>query len=87
MNPDNFTTHPFGSVLGNYESEVVARNIMCILARTDNKWRELGWEEYKKERTKDGGFSSNDKSYFYKVVSYTASAEQAERFCSGWGSK
>ena len=68
MTPSLFTEKPWGSTLQNHESEVVARNIMIILERTGNTFRELTWDEYKSERMKDNDFSEKEKSYFEKVA-------------------
>lgn len=52
MNPSNYTTFPWDSVLQNAESETIAQNIMIILKRTGDKWRKLSFEEYQQERKK-----------------------------------
>lgn len=75
---------PFCSVFQNTETEIVADNIMKILARTGDAWRELTWEEYQVERKKDKGFSSMEKRYFETVLKYTVSYEQALRFSEEW---
>ena len=82
--PSNYTSKPWDSVIGNWEAEKIARNIMVILSRTGNEWRQLSWQEYQEERRKDGGFTQMEQSYFEQVVSYCASAEDANRFCSSW---
>ena len=66
------------------ESEMVAVNIMVILSRTGNEWRKLSFEEYKKERLKDGNYTYKEEHYFNAVVDYTTSAEAARGFCPGW---
>lgn len=85
--PSNFTGHPFGSVLQNSESETIARNIMIILERTGNTFRELTWEEYKSERLKDKEFSEREKIFFEKVIDYCKSADTAKCFCKDWYKK
>lgn len=82
--PSNFLSQPMGSVLRNSESETIARNIMVILERTGNKFRELTWDEYKKERLKDKGFSEGEKGYFDDVIKYCKSADTAVCFCEDW---
>ena len=82
--PSNYTTHPVESIVGKWEAEKIARNIMVILSRTGNEWRQLSWQEYQEERQKDGGFTQMEQSYFEQVVSYCTSAEDANRFCSSW---
>lgn len=67
------------------ETEVIAQNIMKILARTGNQWRELSWEEYESERKKDGNFSEwAEREHFKYALYYTLSAQNAAEFCEGW---
>lgn len=82
--PKDFLIKPWGSVLQNSESETIAGNIMMILSRTGNTWRELTWEEYKIEREKDGEFSEREKIYFDKVIIYCKSPEDAGKFSKDW---
>lgn len=84
LKPSDFTTYPWASVLKKSESESVACNIMIILKRTGNEFRTLDWDEYKKERLKDGCFSEIEKSYFEKVIPYCASAKTAASFSKAW---
>jgi len=55
--PCDFKNEPMMSVLKSDLAEVVARNIMVILCRTGNVFRELTFEEYKTERLKGGHFT------------------------------
>lgn len=82
--PSNFLGFPMGSVLQKSEAETIARNIMVILERTGNKFRKLTWDEYKKERMKDGGFSEGEKKYFDDVIDYCKSGDTAKLFCKDW---
>ena len=82
--PSDFSTHPWNSVINKIEYEVVARNVMTILERTQNKFRVLTWTEYKKERLKDGNFSETEKGYFKRVIPYCSSPEFARDFCPSW---
>lgn len=85
--PYNYTQVPVGSILKNSECEYIAKNIMIILKRTGNVFRELSFEEYKKERMKDGAKEScfsKEKIYFDKVIQYCCSSEKADSFCSSW---
>lgn len=84
LKPSNFTNFPWDSILQKTESEIVAQNIMKILERTRNEFKELSWEEYQEERLKDKNFSTIEKSYFNKVVNYCASSESAISFCKNW---
>jgi len=84
MKPSNFMEHPFSSVLKNNESETIARNIMVILERTGDAFRELTWDEYKEQRFNDGNFSERERSYFDKVVGYCVSAQTAILFSPTW---
>ena len=85
--PKDFRGHPYDSVLQKMEAEIVARNIMVILARTGNVFRELTWGEYKAERTKDGELGGlwKEKLYFGKVLPYCVSPEMAVKFSLHWG--
>ena len=85
MKPSDFNKHPYGSVLQNNESEVVARNIMVILSHAGNEFRLLSWGEYKEARQKDGNFTESEKLYFDKVVGFCVTAESAKAFCANWG--
>jgi hypothetical protein len=84
MNPSHFTAYPWSSVLQNSESEIIALNIMLILKRTGDTFRDLSWEEYKAERIKDGNFSEREKGYFDAVLPYCKSAETARLFSAKW---
>jgi hypothetical protein len=66
------------------EHEIIAQNIMVILDRTGNKFRYLSWEEYKKERLKDGDFSDAEKKYFDEVIKYCTSPENARSISKNW---
>ena len=84
MKPSDFTSYPWSSVAGKSEAEVVARNIMVILSRTDNEFRELTWKEYKEEREKDGNFSPYEHGYFEEVLPYCKSADTVKLFSKEW---
>ena len=84
MKPSNFTRIPMNSVLGKYEPELIAANIMVILKRTGDQWRDLSWDVYKTERLKDGNFSNGEKFYFDQVIPYCQSADMALAFCKDW---
>ncbi len=84
---------PIDSITQNNESEVVAKNIMIILARTGDTFRELSIEEYKKERNLDYELNSSAQtvglkeiSVFDKVKDVANSIENASRFCKDWKS-
>jgi hypothetical protein len=85
MTPKHFASKdPMGSIFSKYEYELVARNIMIILSRTKDEWRELSWDEYKEERLKDGNFSDSECSYFKQVLPYTLNLEVAQQFSKSW---
>ena len=84
-NPSDFTNKPYSSVLQNSESESVAMNIMRILTRTGNTFRELSYDEYKLERLKDGNFSESERRYFDKVIGYCVSPATARLLSPAWG--
>lgn len=76
--------NPCNSVLQKTEAEVVAINIIKILARTGNKWRKMSAEEYQTERLKDGAFTFAELVYFDDVVDYTISYDTARLFSKEW---
>ena len=82
--PSNFQKKPWSSVCQSSEAETIALNIIVILKRTGDNWRELSWDEYTTERKKDGNFSSSEKKYFDQVVGYTVSAQTARLFSKTW---
>jgi hypothetical protein len=82
--PSDFTMEPWDSVLHKTEAEVVAVNVMVILKRTGNTWRDLTWDEYKKERLKDGNFSDIEQGYFTQVIRFCRSEIGARLFSPGW---
>lgn len=82
--PSQFMKHPYDSVFANFEKEVVARNIMVILKRTGDTFRELSWEEYRTERLKDKGFHESEIVAFDSVVGYTITEENARQFSLEW---
>lgn len=84
MKPSLFIEYPWDSTLQNMESEKIAKNIMNILSRTGNIFRELTWDEYKLERLKDAKFSEAEKYYFEKVITYCANEERAMLFSPIW---
>lgn len=85
MKPSQFISkYPYSSVFRSSEHETVAMNIMVILKRTGDTFRDLSWEEYKAERLKDKDFYEFEKEYFEKVVTYCQSAEKAKTFCKNW---
>lgn len=84
MKPSDFTSQPYSSVIGKSEAETIARNIMVILKRTGNEFRNLSWEEYSTERKKDGAFTDSEKRYFDQVIDYCQSSETAQLFSLTW---
>lgn len=84
LKPSDFTKYPWSSVLQNMQSEVIAHNIMIILNRKGNEFKDLTWEEYKEERIKDGNFSEEEKSYFNNTIPYCKSAQTASLFSKEW---
>jgi hypothetical protein len=75
---------PFDSVTHKNEAEVVAQNIMAILARTGNRWRPLGWYEYKDERELDGLLTERERQYFEEVIDYCVVTDTAKLFSPVW---
>lgn len=85
MKPSDFAKiKPMDSVLRKSEAETVAQNIMVILKRTGDEFRELTFDEYTYERLKDGGYSDAEVSYFDKVIKFCKSADAARCFSKAW---
>lgn len=85
MKPSDFTNFPCSSVLRKCEAEQVAVNIMLILARTGDIFRDLSLEEYIKERNKDKDkYSNGEEKYFRQVLPYCKSADTAILFSTAW---
>jgi hypothetical protein len=96
--PSDFaTTYPWSSVAQKSETESIAVNIMKILKRTGDEWRELTWEEYKEIRladeaaalAKDPKYRINfaeylEKPAFEQALPYTTSAAKACEFSRCW---
>jgi len=82
--PSDFKDHPYSSTKQNHEAEVVARNIMVILARTGDEWRELSWAEYKAARLEDGNFTGAEGSLFNQVIGFCKSVDTAVLFSPKW---
>ncbi len=76
--------NPFGSVLQKSECETVALNIMKILAKNGDIWRELPIEEYIIMRKKDGNYSISELLYFESVIGYTLTEQTAVLFSDAW---
>lgn len=89
-NPSDFITYPWDSVFHNSERETVALNIMKILKRTGNTWRNLSWDEYLSERIKDGGGNTynwehgSEQKLFGEVSEYTVNENMARKFSPAW---
>lgn len=85
LKPSDFVgLSTIGSILLKSEAETVAQNIMKVLSRTGNEWRELIWDEYKTERLKDGNFTDGEQRYFTQALPYCKNADTATLFCKGW---
>lgn len=85
LKPSDFTKKiPMGSVEQEFNTELIALNIMKILKRTGDTFRELGFEEYKIEREKDGEFTFSEKQYFLRAVGHCSSSVKALNFCPNW---
>jgi len=87
MKPSNIKSYPWSSVIGKAEAETVALNIIKILKRNGDKFRKLGFKEYKEERLKDGNYSELEKHYFNQVVDYCKSGKAAKSFAKSWNNE
>jgi len=85
LKPSDFSvTYPWSSVVNKTEHEIVALNIMKILVRTGNVFRELSWEEYSEERKKDNEFTMMELESFNAVIKYCRSGDTAVLFSERW---
>ena len=84
MKPSDFNIFPWDSVFHENEYETIALNIIRILKRTGNEFRDLSWNEYKTERLKDGSFTDGEFEYFEKVIPYFISESTAKLFSPAW---
>lgn len=85
MKPSFFANkHPWCSVFGTGEHETVAVNIMRILKRTGDVFRELTFDEYKAVRLEDGYFNDIEEHYFNDVIEYCKSSDAAQTFSASW---
>ncbi len=75
---------PFSSVRQKTEAEIVAQNIMSILARTGDTFSPLTYEQYRVWRVDDGHFSDREKPYFEDVIGFCRSEETARLFSKSW---
>ena len=82
--PSAFKEWPWNSVVQQSEAEQVAINILVILRRTCDTWRDLSLEEYKANRLKDGGFSEREEGLFKTVYPLVCSVEKARKFAPAW---
>lgn len=80
ITPSQFLNFPFNCIHQKSEFETVARNIMVILFRTGNVFRELSFEEYKEERMKDGHWTDVEEVYFHHL-SYLSEGD-LEKICT-----
>ncbi len=82
--PSDFTNHPFSSVEQNCECAIIATNIMKVLWKTGDTFRELTEDEYRTEREKDGHFTKKEMSCFRKVIRYCKNPDTAKLFSKAW---
>lgn len=85
--PSNYCSQPMGSIEQKSETEVIARNIMVMLKRTGDVFREFTFEEYKKIRLEDDAIDwhvDGEKPYFEVAINYCKSPETANKFCTNW---
>lgn len=87
MNPSNFTTTPVNSILGkrHFAYDITARNIMKILERTGNQWRQLSWQEYKAEMNKDNNRVDGTRPIFDDIAGMLSDEVGTRCYCCCWG--
>lgn len=84
LKPSHFTCYPWNSVLQKAEAEIVICNIMKILSRLENEFRQLSWNQYKEEKLKDRDFSENEHDYFNEVILYCKDSDSVMSFSKEW---
>lgn len=84
--PSDFSkVFPYSSLLQDGDSEQIAKNIMLIIARTQDAWRVLPLDEYEQEIANDGRkVSHNERIHFNLVVAHCASEDNARNFSPSW---
>lgn len=72
------------SIYQNCEREIVARNIVTILAREGDTWRQLDEKTYVKHRKKDGEWSEGERFIFQEIVGDITSFIDAVALSPSW---
>lgn len=85
LKPSIFKSFPWESILQKSEDEQIAQNIMIIRARLGDKW-DITWDEYKKEREKDGGWGCaySEERYFKELMKQIPDVLGAIAFSPTW---
>jgi len=85
MKPSDFIVTPSPSILHNLQSEIIAKNVMFILSKGKNIFRDLTWEEYKVECSKRGDIIMESAfPHFQNVIKYCKSPITVVLFSSVW---
>lgn len=83
--PSHYTTRQVGSKANKLEIELIVANIMKILARTGDVFRELTLKEYIKERNKDDHkYNSVEERWFEEAKEWCKSVDTLELFSKNW---
>lgn len=75
---------PWNSLSGERSHELVAWNIIIILAITLDTFRPLSWEEYKKHREADGKFDHAEEGMFNRVAPLLTTLEDVQAYSPDW---
>lgn len=76
---------PWNPAVDSHKSMIVAMYIIEILERTGNKFRKLGWDEYKAERLKDSkNLYHAESQCFEEIARYCKSYDTAKLFTEEW---
>lgn len=76
--------HPFDSILQKAESEIIAKNIIVIQSRIDNKFQLIDWDIYYFHRMQDGNFSESEKKYFDIISPLLTNEKDVRKFSKAW---
>lgn len=78
---------PFASIMQKSECETIAKNIIVIQSRIDNKFQLIDWDTYYVHRRKDGEFSDGEKKFYEMVAHLLTTEELVRKFSKYWNLK
>lgn len=76
--------HPFDSIIGECNHEIIAKNIIIIQSRLENKFQLIDWDIYYFHRIQDGNFSEKEIALFDKVAPMLTTESDVRKFSKCW---